>query len=182
MGRVYRQGQTKPTTLYRLFTTGSVEEVIYQRQTQKENLSTMTVDGAQGSTGKFTKEELVDCFTLKLDCECDTKDKVGKQWPEYEGTGSLIEEGCLDQPLLDTASSLASDVLSFVHIVDDSVVPVPPVACKPTRPALNSDSDSSDLESDTLTVAPVARKKRAAFPRNESNSSESSDSDAEFEL
>jgi DNA repair and recombination protein RAD54 and RAD54-like protein len=136
MGRVYRQGQTKPTTIYRLFTTGTVEEVIYQRQTQKENLSTMTVDGAQGSTGKFTKEELVDCFTLKKDCDCDTKDKVGKQWPEYDGSESL----------LDIASSM-SDVLSFVHIVDDEVcvLPVPPVACKGVSAP---HSDSSESESD----------------------------------
>lgn len=145
MGRVYRQGQNKPTTIYRLFTTGTVEEVIYQRQTQKENLSTMTVDGAQGSTGKFTKEELVDCFTLKEDCDCDTKDKVGKQWPEYEGFESLLEEGCVDQPLLDIASKM-SNVLSFVHIVDDEVVSAPPVACK-SFPAPHSDS-SEESESD----------------------------------
>lgn len=34
MARVYRQGQTKPNFIYRLFTTGTVEEVIYQRQIQ----------------------------------------------------------------------------------------------------------------------------------------------------
>lgn len=86
MARVYRQGQTKPCFVYRMFTSGTVEEVIYQRQTQKGNLATITVDGsssADASSARFSKEELRDCFTLKEDCDCDTKRKVGKQWPEY---------------------------------------------------------------------------------------------------
>ena len=86
MARVYRQGQKKPCYIYRMFTSGTVEEVVYQRQTQKSNLATLTVDG-QGSSSKklagFTKEELRDCFTLKVGCACDTKRKVGKKWDDY---------------------------------------------------------------------------------------------------
>jgi hypothetical protein len=52
----------------------------------------------------------------------------------------------VDQPLLDIASSM-SNVLSFVHIVDDEVcvLAVPPAACKGV-PAPHS--DSSDAETD----------------------------------
>ena len=85
MARVYRQGQKKPCYIYRMFTSGTVEEVVYQRQTQKSNLATLTVDG-QGSSKKsagFTKEELRDCFTLKVGCACDTKRKVGGKWDDY---------------------------------------------------------------------------------------------------
>ena len=60
--------------------------VVYQRQIQKGNLATITVDGsssAESSSARFTKDELRDCFTLKEDCDCDTKRKVGKGWPEY---------------------------------------------------------------------------------------------------
>ena len=82
ISRVYRQGQTKPCTIYRLFTTGTVEEVVYQRQAQKGGLSTLTVDAGdrkqKSSAGKFTKEELADCFTLK-ECLCDTKTKLGQK-------------------------------------------------------------------------------------------------------
>jgi hypothetical protein len=62
--------------------------VIYQRQLQKGNLVTLTVDGGplasdvSSSTG-FTKEELQDCFTLKEGCACDTKRKCGQRWPKY---------------------------------------------------------------------------------------------------
>jgi len=60
--------------------------VVYQRQIQKGNLATITVDGsssAESSSARFTKEELRDCFTLKEDCDCDTKRKVGERWAEY---------------------------------------------------------------------------------------------------
>lgn len=131
MGRVYRQGQTKPCTIYRLFSAGTVEEVIYQRQSQKGGLATLTVDASScSSTGKasssktssnsakFSKEELKDCFTLKVNSACDTKEKIGKRWPNYTGAAGLESLGCTDEPLLVIAKSMA-ETLRFVHIVDD---------------------------------------------------------------
>jgi SNF2 family DNA or RNA helicase len=115
MGRVYRQGQTKPCTIYRLITSGTIEEVIYQRQSQKERLAAMSVDSQ--SKGKFTKEELADCFTLKRNCPCDTKRKVGDAWPTYEGRASLQEWDCDDEPLLEVSEAV-KEHLGFVHIVD----------------------------------------------------------------
>lgn len=130
MGRVYRQGQTKPCTIYRFFSAGTVEEVIYQRQTQKGGLATLTVDAESNkkkkskknasntNTAKFSKEELRDCFTLKMDCVCDTKQKVGKRWTDYGGPAGLRSLGCTDEPLL-TVAETVSNTLRFVHIVDD---------------------------------------------------------------
>ena len=103
--RVYRPGQTRPCHIYRLFTTGTVEEgktgrsidclgsklrkshndtcaVILQRQITKGAL--VVFDGTKSSE-RFTKEELADCFTLK-DCPCDTKQKLGKTWRNYGKT------------------------------------------------------------------------------------------------
>jgi hypothetical protein len=61
---------------------------------QKGNLATLTVDGAAPkSTGRatgFTKEEIRDCFTLKEDCDCDTKLKVGNRWPSYGKHISIV--------------------------------------------------------------------------------------------
>lgn len=126
MGRIYRQGQAKPCSIYRLFTSGTVEEIIFQRQSQKCGIATLTVDAGNGKSGrnestqyeaKFTKEELADCFTLKVDCACDTKLKVRSRWPDYdEGGRNLRSLGCNDQPLLAIAASLPND-LRFVHIV-----------------------------------------------------------------
>ena len=129
MGRVYRQGQTKPCTIYRLFCSGTLEEIVYQRQSQKGGLATLTVDAATStSTNKrdttsnkamFSKEELRDCFTLKTDCVCDTKQKLGPRWPDYEGPAALrLSGGCTDEPLLAVAESLP-ETLCFVHLVND---------------------------------------------------------------
>ena len=127
MGRVYRQGQTKPCTIYRLFSAGTVEEVIYQRQSQKNRLSTLTVDGSTSNghtsslsssknNAKFSKEELRDCFTLKMGCNCDTKVKIGSRWPDYTGPAGLE---CTDEPLLAVAESLP-ETLCHVHIVSET--------------------------------------------------------------
>jgi hypothetical protein len=147
MGRIYRQGQTKPCTIYRLFTSGTVEEVIYQRQSQKGNLATLTVDGrgSQNSTGRFTKEEIADCFTLKEDCDCDTKRKLGSRWAAYDGADSLQSQGCTDSPLLDIAETV-SESLAFVHIVDDDEVveEADPVDIGDVGMESGDDSDSDD--------------------------------------
>lgn len=121
MARIYRQGQKKPCYIYRFFTTGTLEEVIYQRQCQKGNLATLTVDGSSSSAmkkkaGGFTKEELRDCFTLKENCSCDTKTKMGRRWAEFRGVQDL--QDFHDLPLLHVAKDQSS-TLSFVHLVSD---------------------------------------------------------------
>eukprot|EP00980_Cylindrotheca_fusiformis_P002143 scaffold481_cov208-Cylindrotheca_fusiformis.AAC.9 len=125
MARVYRQGQKKPCSIYRMFTTGTVEEVICQRQIQKGNLATRAVDGSVpksgGNTTSFSKEELRECFVLKTNCDCDTKNKVGTRWADYSGAESVKEEGCSDEPLLAICSE-SSSPLSFVHVVREADV------------------------------------------------------------
>jgi SNF2 family DNA or RNA helicase len=136
MARVYRQGQEKTCTIYRLFTSGTVEEVICQRQIQKGNLASQAVDSKKGGLG-FSKEELKDCFTLKH-VACDTKTKLGNSWPNYEGPESIVAQGCNDSPLLLVASS--SPELVFVHVVDDSEGPLVVV----DEDAKNCDADDTD--------------------------------------
>ena len=158
MARVYRQGQKKPCYIYRMFTSGTVEEVVYQRQTQKQNLSTLTVDGQQGSSKKtagFTKEELRDCFTLKVGCSCDTKRKVGSKWDEYEGIDSLQEQGCTDAPLLSIAEE-CKDILGFVHIIPEEKSKVEERGDSDE----NDDESGSEDEEDDDFDAPTERKTR----------------------
>eukprot|EP00979_Chaetoceros_neogracilis_P014409 scaffold4599_cov240-Chaetoceros_neogracile.AAC.8 len=120
MARIYRQGQKKECFIYRLLTTGTVEEVIFQRQTQKSLLDTIASKKARGQSASFTDEELKDCFTLKEQSNCDTKHKIGSEWDNYAGVDSLLEQDVSDKPLLKLARD-KSEVLTYVHLVKDSV-------------------------------------------------------------
>lgn len=142
---------------------------------QKSNLATITVDGsssAESSSARFTKEELRDCFTLKEDCNCDTKRKVGKRWPEYGkigvatthcnnynsvshslvsnviagGAQDLESQDCNDAPLLSVAKT-HSKTLRFIHEVTEEELVVPPDDGTGDVPMGGaSDDDSSEEE------------------------------------
>ncbi len=120
MARIYREGQTKPCYIYRMFTTGTLEEVIYQRQLQKGNLAKLATDGGSKRSGNasssFTKEELRDCFTLKRGSKCDTKQKLGSKWNDFTDASTLHSQGLTDEALLGICEDNA---LTFVRIVDD---------------------------------------------------------------
>merc|ERR550532_418098 len=69
MARIWRDGQKKPCYIYRLFTTGTIDEKIYQRQICKDGLSTMMVtetgDDEQAAVKESLSAELVkDLFTF----------------------------------------------------------------------------------------------------------------------
>lgn len=107
-GRIYRTGQTRATTIYRLFSTGTLEEIIYQRQLQKGTLASVTVDGREDEIAKFSSDELKEAMTYKSNTQSDTKDKMGAAWGDFDGSivsGELAE----------------SDLVTFAHLVDEEV-------------------------------------------------------------
>ncbi|OBA18996.1 hypothetical protein METBIDRAFT_47617 [Metschnikowia bicuspidata var. bicuspidata NRRL YB-4993] len=77
MARIHRDGQQKPVFIYRLFTTGSIDEKIFQRQLMKNNLSDMFMDDSVESTlNIFDYDDLRDLFTV-VDSNCNTHDLIG---------------------------------------------------------------------------------------------------------
>ncbi|KAJ4457140.1 putative DNA repair and recombination protein RAD54B [Paratrimastix pyriformis] len=77
MARVHRHGQKRPVFIYRLLTTGSIEEKIYQRQMNKQGLSTTVVDMGRASRGssimrRFSLEDLRRLFVLRTDLPSET--------------------------------------------------------------------------------------------------------------
>ncbi|KAM9096629.1 DNA repair and recombination protein RAD54B isoform X2 [Sarcophilus harrisii] len=75
MARVWRDGQKHSVHIYRLLTTGTIEEKIYQRQISKQGLSGAVVDLSKTSEHiQFSVEELKNLFTLHEDSDCVTHD------------------------------------------------------------------------------------------------------------
>lgn len=88
MARVHRYGQTKPVFIYRLFTTGAIDEKIFQRQLMKNNLSDMFLDEKAGSAlNIFDFDDLKDLFTI-VDTDCNTHDLIDC---DCNGTGEYID-------------------------------------------------------------------------------------------
>ena len=95
-----------------------MEEVIFQRQIQKNNLAGVAVNG-DNLASSFTKEELRDCLTLK-ETVCDTKSKIGQGWPDYTGTSSLQALNQFDAPLFHMAQANSSKLLGYVRFLHES--------------------------------------------------------------
>lgn len=81
MARIHRDGQTKPVFIYRIMTTGCIDEKIFQRQMMKNNLSDKFLDNKTDSKlNLFDMNDLKDLFTVNektlsnthdlLQCEC----------------------------------------------------------------------------------------------------------------
>ncbi|KAL2083941.1 hypothetical protein ACEWY4_019459 [Coilia grayii] len=102
MARVWRDGQRKTVHIYRLLTTGTIEERIYQRQVCKQGLSGAVVDLGKGAEHiSFSSEELRDLFTFDPKTTCLTHQLLGcpcggdgeiQGLPEEEA--AVVERAC----------------------------------------------------------------------------------------
>ncbi|EFJ41266.1 hypothetical protein VOLCADRAFT_107785 [Volvox carteri f. nagariensis] len=72
MARVWRQGQKKKVWIYRLLTTGTIEEKVYQRQLAKQGLSAAVVDDTAAQSRTFSQDELRALFEVNTTTMCDT--------------------------------------------------------------------------------------------------------------
>ncbi|CAB3409155.1 unnamed protein product [Caenorhabditis bovis] len=90
MARIWRDGQVRPCHIYRLITTGTIEEKMLQRQIKKTGLGCV-IDAIEigDCVSKFTEDELADIFSFADDTECNTHDLCQCK---CDGTGILEAE------------------------------------------------------------------------------------------
>lgn len=100
MARIHRDGQKRPVYIYRLLTTGTMDEKIYQRQITKQGLADTFMDGGaakslersessdkkkllclskdlkyqNSKSNSFSLTELQDLFSINTDTICNTHD------------------------------------------------------------------------------------------------------------
>ncbi|KAH3746290.1 DNA repair and recombination protein RAD54B [Pelomyxa schiedti] len=79
IARVWRDGQKKPVFIYRLLSTGTIEEKIFQRQLAKQHLSSNLVADHLVERASFEPEFLHKIFTFNSTTLCDTHDAIGCQ-------------------------------------------------------------------------------------------------------
>ncbi|XP_042320390.1 DNA repair and recombination protein RAD54B [Sceloporus undulatus] len=121
MARVWRDGQKHTVHIYRLLTTGTIEEKIYQRQISKQGLSGAVVDFSKGSEHiRFSVEELRNLFILHEDSNCITHDLLeckcmGKKDDQGPSEKHSIQQDC--QLLQSNMKSLSKKILSMSQLM-----------------------------------------------------------------
>ncbi|EUB58337.1 DNA repair and recombination protein RAD54-like protein [Echinococcus granulosus] len=75
MARVWRDGQKKQCYIYRLISTGTIEEKMLQRQAHKKALSSCVVDQMEEVERHFSLGELRELFTYYSETDSDTHDR-----------------------------------------------------------------------------------------------------------
>ena len=112
IARSWRFGQQRHVFVYRFFLSGTIEEVILQRQLLKKDIAEVAVDHSSVGEGKLSKEELREVFKLK-DVPCQTyllmngkkagdggESEVQSEdavWREYEGWESICDDPLLKE-------------------------------------------------------------------------------------
>lgn len=112
IARSWRFGQQRHVFVYRFFLSGTIEEVILQRQLLKKDIAEVAVDHSSVGEGKLSKEELREVFKLK-DVPCQTyllmngkkagdggESEVQAEdavWREYEGWESICDDPLLKE-------------------------------------------------------------------------------------
>ncbi|EDO15108.1 hypothetical protein Kpol_1071p14, partial [Vanderwaltozyma polyspora DSM 70294] len=114
MSRIHRDGQKRPCFIYRLVTTGCIDEKILQRQLMKHSLSKKFLNDAENDDNNdhtkddlFDKEDLKDLFTIQSETISNTHDLICS----CEGNGKEMSFEEVDQDI--SADETFQDLSSF---------------------------------------------------------------------
>ncbi|XP_070171570.1 DNA repair and recombination protein RAD54B isoform X2 [Polyergus mexicanus] len=110
MARIWRDGQKKDVYIYRLLTTGTIEEKIYQRQISKASLSESVVDLNHLGSLKLSTAELKDLFTLTTDTVSLTHDLLNCSCSGQDnGRISSSEESTINDNEMEDCQFISDD-------------------------------------------------------------------------
>eukprot|EP01094_Clydonella_sp_ATCC50884_P015037 TRINITY_DN25614_c0_g1_i1.p1 TRINITY_DN25614_c0_g1~~TRINITY_DN25614_c0_g1_i1.p1 ORF type:complete len:299 (+),score=69.64 TRINITY_DN25614_c0_g1_i1:78-974(+) len=91
MARVWRDGQKLPVYIYRMISTGTVEEKIFQRQVRKQGLSRSVIDDHMMDKRHFKMDDLKKLFNLNTLTACETHELIKCNCFKISSTESTAE-------------------------------------------------------------------------------------------
>ncbi|CAI5759067.1 unnamed protein product [Candida verbasci] len=116
ISRIHRDGQLKPCFIYRLFTSGCIDEKIFQRQLLKLKLSSRFLGNDSDGINDFDHEDLKNLFNVE-NTICNTHDLIC----DCAGTGEKVEvENEADEEDEEEKENV-KDWISAKDIKDDNV-------------------------------------------------------------
>ncbi|KRY65312.1 DNA repair and recombination protein RAD54B [Trichinella pseudospiralis] len=115
MARIWRDGQRRTCHIYRLLTTGSIEENIFQRQIRKDDIG-LVVDGNKEMKTKlkFSIDELKHLLVYQANTACATHDAMQcncsgqKVWQQIDSEENTNPELSSDQSSTSDVKTVAS--------------------------------------------------------------------------
>ncbi|XP_953973.1 recombinational repair (RAD54) protein [Theileria annulata] len=126
LARVWRDGQTKVCYIYRFFSTGTIEEKIYQRQICKDGLSSMLVtDGINELKDSLSGEYLKNLFEYKEEVLSDTHDLIECKRCSHEDGMFLKQKDMLGTVMHvpQLKEFLEDDLNTWAHHADLTTIP-----------------------------------------------------------
>ena len=126
MARIWRDGQLKTTFIYRLISTGTIEEKIYQRQIAKGEVASAIMRETNASKTKrgtdakrhFNASDLRELFYVVNErTKCASADLLSKADSRWSST----HEPCEDATVLDFTMKTCPDLVTFLHIVQKEI-------------------------------------------------------------
>ena len=117
MARIWRDGQQKTCHIYRLLTTGLIDEKMFQRQLYKDNVVGFVghtkAPASKSKPGSFSRDELKKLFQVNEGTACDTRDMLAAS--DEQAATAWVDQAptTTDGPLL---AAINAGIVSFVHI------------------------------------------------------------------
>lgn len=123
MARIHRDGQKQPVVIYRLLTTGTIDEKIFQRQLSKQDLSNSLIgsDKDKGGVDSFSTAELRDLYTLHTDILCQTHDLLECDCGDEDAKVLKSSQDAMDEED-GPASDLSTGFMKASQVSDPDVI------------------------------------------------------------
>lgn len=117
MARVWRDGQKRPVLVYRLATSGTIEEKIFQRQITKQGLGGGLMEG-KSTQFHFSQNDLKDLFSFQPNVDCETHELLDC---ECDGSGNNVGSDSCNKSAVELRDCQIGEAIDPTEIDDKGI-------------------------------------------------------------